>query len=200
MVSARSHGSEFCNLNTYFISFVCSLFLEPSFLIILSISHSDTRKNSWFLLSIHFLHTFILLRCNSHSCLFYLPNRRVHLSSYRSNLSLAGMTDPLYTLTHISVIQPCRNHSKTEYLVLHKIVKIQLCLLAHVLVTLPPNYSFSNDSTYKKSCLYKNKNNKTIHNDTELASQLWQIIQNTYVCTYIHMAVFYMAISFFHSR
>lgn len=36
----------------------------------------------------------------------------------------------------------------------------------------PPSYSFSNDSTYEKGCLYKNKNNKTIHNDTELASEL----------------------------
>lgn len=34
IVSAKSHGSEFCDLNTYFISFVCSLFLEPSFLIV----------------------------------------------------------------------------------------------------------------------------------------------------------------------
>lgn len=181
IVSAKSHGSEFRNLNMYFISFVCSLFLESSFLIILSISHSDARKSSWFLLSIHFLYTFTLLQCNSHYCFFfffYLPNWRVYFSSYRSNFSLAGTTDPLCTLTHISVIQLCHNHSKTEYLVLHKIVKIQVCLLAHVLITLPPSYSFSNDSTDEKSCLYKNKNNKTIHNDTELASELWQIIQN----------------------
>lgn len=71
IVSAKSHGSEFCDLNTYFISFVCSLFLEPSFLIILSISQSDARKNGWFLLSIHFLYTFTLLQCNSHYCFFF---------------------------------------------------------------------------------------------------------------------------------
>lgn len=140
IVSAKSHGSEFCDLNTYFISFVCSLFLEPSFLIILSISQSDARKNGWYLLSIHFLYTFALLQCNSHYCFFffYLPNWRIYFSSYRSNFSLAGTTDPLCTLTRISVIQLCHNHSKTEYLVLHKIVEIQVCLLAHVLITLPP--------------------------------------------------------------
>lgn len=71
IVSAKSHGSEFRNLNMYFISFVCSLFLESSFLIILSISHSDARKSSWFLLSIHFLYTFTLLQCNSHYCFFF---------------------------------------------------------------------------------------------------------------------------------
>lgn len=105
VVSAKSHGSEFCNLNTYFISFVCPLFLEASFLKILSISHSDTRKNSWFLLSIHFLYTFILLLCSSHSCLFYLPNRRVHFSSYRSNLS-CGRDDWPSLHTHTYFCHP----------------------------------------------------------------------------------------------
>lgn len=106
IVSAKSHGSEFCDLNTYFISFVCSLFLEPSFLIILSISQSDARKNGWFLLSIHFLYTFTLLQCNSHYCFFFLFAKLKDLFLFIQKQLFSGWDDWPSLHTHTYFCHP----------------------------------------------------------------------------------------------